>query len=190
MRHLIALCAAALLLAGCATRLDPNDPARAGQSVSFVNSLGWTHALSGKPDGMRTAWPLDAMRSEALTEEFPLAQVKQCDATGAICRWGIVKARRTAGPARFVPGGVALELELAVNVDRHQEVRRPDLKLAMSIPVDVSALRSERVVKRALVLEYGIVHQIELDYGISFKACVQRLDAARQPVDQCAIAYF
>jgi hypothetical protein len=186
MRHLIALCAAALLLAGCATRLDPNDPARAGQSVSFVNSLGWNHALTG----MSTAWPLEPMRSEPATEEFPLAQVKQCDSTGTICRWGIVKARRTAGPARFVPGGVALELELAVNVDRHQEVRRPGQQLAMSIPADVSALRSERLVKRALVLEYGIVHQIELDYGISFKACVQRLDAARQPVEQCAIDYF
>ncbi len=189
MRPLISLCAAVLLLAGCATRLDPHDPARAGQSVSFVNSLSWTHALTGKPDGMRTAWPLDTMRSEPATEPFPLTQVKQCDSAG-ICRWGIVKARRTAGPARFVPGGVALEIEVAVNVDRHQEMRRPELQLAMSIPVDVSALRSDRLVKRALVLEYGIVHHIELDYGISFKACVQRLDAARQPVDQCAIEYY
>jgi hypothetical protein len=187
MRPIISLCAAALVLAGCATAPDPHDPARSGHSAALVNRLGWTHALSGKADGMRTSWPLAALEEAGRREYFPLAQVKQCE--GEICRWGIVKARRWVGPVHYVEGGVALEFELALNVDRRQEVRRPEQDLAMAIPADVSTLRAERLVKRALVLEYGKVHRIELDFGITYDICVQRLDAAGQPLTACAIAY-
>lgn len=189
MRPLISLAVAVLLsLAGCASRPGPNDPARSQQTVTLVNSLTWTNAMSGKPDGLRSAWPLAEL--ERHTERFPLAQVKRCDEALGTCSWGVLRAQRTLGKPAYVPGGVALELEVMVDVDRTQEVRRPEQNVAMTIPADVSALRARRDVKQALVLEYGKVHHIDFDFGIGFDVCLLRLDAARQPVDKCEIPYL
>lgn len=189
MRPFFLLSAAALLsLAGCVSLPGPNDPARQQQTVSLVNSLTWTNAMTGKGDGLRSAWPLAELVQH--TEHFPLAQVKRCDEVASTCSWGVLKARRTVGQTTYVPGGVALDLEVVVEVDRTQEVRRAGQNLAMTIPADVSALRARRDVRQALVLEYGKVHHIDFDFGIGFDLCLLRLDAARQPIDKCEIPYL
>lgn len=187
MRVFISLPAAALvLLAGCAARPGQHDPVRNNQTVSLVNSLSWTNALTGKADAMRTSWPLARLKHH--TERFPLAQVKRCDAEGA-CSWGVLNAQRTIGPASFVAGGVALEVEVTFDVDRRQEVRHGGERMGMAIPADVSALRARRTMRQAVVLEYGKVHHIGFDFGIGYHLCVQRLNAARKPVDDCEIPY-
>ncbi|WP_181372983.1 hypothetical protein [Massilia glaciei] len=165
-----------------------DDPARNKQTVSLVNSLEWTNPVSGKPDGARTAWPLGDLGKH--TEHFPLGQVKQCDATGAICRWGVLSAHRNIQKLRFVPGGVALDVRVVVDVDRHQEMRREGANTAMTLPSDVSALRSSKALTQSLLLEYGKVHNIDFDFGIRYRVCVQRLDAARNYVEQCPIAHI
>ncbi len=62
------------VLSGCTLMRNPNDPARAKQTVSIVNAMTWTNPLSGKRDGVRTAWPLARLASHE--EIFPLAQIK------------------------------------------------------------------------------------------------------------------
>ncbi|MES3022886.1 MAG: hypothetical protein V4857_15035 [Pseudomonadota bacterium] len=153
-----------------------------------MNSLAWTNPLSGKPDGARTAWPVGVLGKH--TEYFPLAQVKQCDAGGAICRWGVLSAHRNIQKLRFVPGGVALDVRVVVDVDRHQEMRRDGASTAMTLPPDVSALRSTKTLTQSVVLQYGKVHSIDFDFGIRYQVCVQRLDAARNNVEQCPIAHI
>lgn len=175
--------AALLALAGCAC-VAP-EPAI---TVSVINSLSFDNALTGKRDGLRSAWPMDTLART--TEHFPLAQVKQCGASSAVCNWGVLNARRTFGSVKKVEGGVALELDLLVDVDRSQLVNRMDQNASMTIPADVGALKASRSVKRKLVLEYGTIHKIPLDFGISFELCALRLDAARQPMDKCELAYF
>ena len=182
MRPFIPLTAALLALAGCAALQGKHDPARNKQTVSLVNSLAWTNAVSGNADALRTAWPLSGAGSQA--EQFALAQVKRCDAAGA-CSWGVVKAQRTVSAPRYVAGGVALDLELALDVDRRHEVVHGGEKLALAIPADVAALAAKRTVRKPLVLTYGKVERIELDFGIGYKVCVQRIDAAGKPVDAC-----
>lgn len=189
MRPFIPFTAAALLaLAGCAVVPDQHDSARANQTVSLVNSLSWTDAVSGKPDALRTAWPLHAAGATH-TEQFPLAQVKRCDAAGA-CSWGVVKAQRTMSAARHVAGGVALDVELALDVDRRHEMLQGAEKLVLAIPADVAALTAKRTVRKSLVLTYGKVERIALDFGIGYNICAQRLDAGGRPVDACEIPYM
>lgn len=181
MRTILSLSTAFLLaLAGCAG--VPQDP-----PVSVINSLSWDNAMSGKRDGLRSAWPLDGLPNA--TEHFPLAQIKQCDSAG-VCSWGVLNARRTIGKTRKVAGGVAVELDLVVDVDRSQQVARPDQNGSMTIPADVGALQAKKRLQREVVLEFGKVQRIELDYGIRFEMCAFRFDAARQPMEQCEIAYF
>lgn len=177
-----------LALAACAMFSGPYDPVRNKQTVSLVNSLSWTNALSGKRDGMRTAWPLATL--DRHTEHFPIAQISQCDQAGQACRWGVLNARRTYGNIRYVPGGVTLDVDLLIDVDRRQEVRRAGANSALAIPADVPALRAKRAFRRSVALEYGKAHRIDFDFGIAFELCALRLDAARKNVDNCDVAFF
>ncbi|MCC6069973.1 hypothetical protein ACFSQU_03445 [Massilia sp. GCM10020059] len=187
MRPTISITAAALLaVAGCTVMPGPHDPARTHHTVSLVNSLSWTHAVSDKPDALRTAWPLAGLARH--TEQFPLAQVKQCDAAG-VCSWGVLKARRTLSAPRYVAGGVAVDVELAVDVDRSHDALQGGENVAMAIPADVPALSAKRTVRKSLVLQYGKVERIGLDFGIGYDLCAQRLDKAGNAVDACDIPF-
>ncbi len=182
MRFHVTLAAAALsMLAGCATD-RPAMPA-----VSLINSLSFDNAMSGKRDGLRSAWPADTL--SGASEQFPMAQLKQCNAAG-VCSWGVLKAQRSFGKVEPVPGGVRVELEVAIDVNRSHRAAQGGEQAAMSIPADVSALQIRRSEKRSMVLEYGKVMQIDLNYGIRYELCALRLDAARTPLDTCEIAYF
>ncbi len=188
MRPLNAMSAAALLaMAGCAASPALHDPARTGHTVSLVNNLSWSNAVSGKPDALRTAWPLASLTQH--TEQFPLAQVKQCDATG-VCKWGVLKAVRTLSAPRFVAGGVALDLELSIDVGRARDALQGGETVAMVIPADVPALEGKRTVRRPVVLHYGQVERIGLGFGIAYELCAQRLNAAGDPVDVCDIPFL
>jgi hypothetical protein len=181
MRPIRLACAAAmLLLAGCASA--PQEA-----PVSLINSLSFDNPMSGMRDGLRSAWPLTALSHAR--ENFPLAQVRQCASAG-VCSWGVLSAHRSFGKVRRIAGGVAVELDLEVDVDRSQSVARSEQVGAMSIPADVGALHARRRVQHEVVLPFGKVERIDLDYGIRFELCAFRLDAARQPMEQCEIPYF
>ena len=173
---------AMLALSGCASTPAPDAPA-----ISIINSLSFDHAMSGKRDGLRTAWPMDRLAGSS--EHFPLAQVKRCDATG-VCRWGVLDASRRFGAVRLVPDGVAAQVEVMVHVDRSQQAQRTGLNAAMTIPADVAALQTRRTEKREVVLPFGKVVSIEFEHGIRYELCALRLDAARKHIDKCDIAYF
>lgn len=188
MRPLIFITAAALLaLAGCAAMPGPHDPARTNHTVSLVNSLSWTNAVSDKPDSLRSAWPLAGLTQH--TEQFPLAQVKQCDAAG-VCSWGVLKAQRTLSAPRYVAGGVAVDVDLAVDVERSHDALQGGETVAMAIPADVPALTAKRTVRKTLVLPYGKVERVDLDFGIGYDLCAQRLDTAGKAVDACEIPFM
>ncbi|SHH20889.1 hypothetical protein [Massilia sp. CF038] len=171
---------AALALAGCASA--PPDP-----PVSLINSLSFDNPMSGKRDGLRSAWPVHSLTGSS--EHFPLAQLRQCDAAGN-CSWGVLRAQRSFGTVRAVDGGVSLELDLMVDVDRSQHAATPQQNGSMTIPANVGALQARQHVQRALFLPYGKVETITLDFGVRFDLCAFRLDAARQPTDQCDLPYF
>ena len=175
--------AALLAIAGCSS-----VPPAAAPTVSVVNSLSFANAMSGKRDGLRSAWPMHQLAQT--TEQFPLAQIKQCDQAGAACSWGVLNAKRTFGRVRAVPAGVALAYELVLDVDRSQRAHGKLQNAAMTIPADVGALALKRTVKREVVLEYGKVQRVELEHGISYELCALRLDAERKPIDTCAIDYI
>ena len=188
MRPLNLLAAAALLaLGGCAASPSLHDPARTGHTVSLVNKLSWTNAMSGKPDALRTAWPLASLKQHI--EQFPLAQVKQCDAAGG-CKWGAMKAQRVLSAPRYVAGGVVLDLELFIDVGRSRAALQGGEAVAMTIPSDVPALEGARIVRKSVMLPYGKVERIDLDFGIAYDLCAQRLNAAGQPVDRCEIPFL
>jgi hypothetical protein len=179
MRPSFYLAAAALLaLAGCASVAPDAAPA-----VSVINSLTYDNAISGQRDGERTAWPLAGLARSS--EPFPMAQVKQCDADGARCSWGVMKAQRSFGKVTLVPGGVSVELEVAVEVDRSLRNKNSEQDTTMTIPANVGALQAKRVQKRSMVLEFGKVTRIDFNYGISYEVCAQR-----QALDQCALSAF
>ena len=182
MRLPLTFAATALLaLAGCAT--DRADM----PSASLVNSLSFDNAMTGKRDGLRSAWPVDKLARS--TEQFPMAQVKQCNAAG-MCSWGVLKAHRSFGKVEPVPGGMRVELEVTIDVNRSHSAAQGGEQAAMVIPSNVSALQARRTEKRTMVLEYGKVTRLDLNYGIGYDLCVLRLDAARTPLDKCEIAYF
>ena len=188
MRPLNSITAAALLaLAGCAASPGLHDPAPTDQTVSLVNRLSWTNAVSGKPDALRTAWPLAGLAQH--TEQFPLAQLKQCDAAGA-CKWGVLKAQRMLSAPRNVAGGVAVDLELSIDVGRDRDALQGGETVAVTIPADVPALEGERTVRKSLVLPYGKVERIALDYGVAYELCVQRLNGGGEPIDNCDIPHL
>jgi hypothetical protein len=181
-----AMLACTLALAGCAG-FSPNDPAREKQYVSVINSLTWTNPLSGKRDGMRSGWPLADTKSH--TEQFPLAQLKQCAPDGA-CAWGVMQAQRSFAAYRYVPGGVQIDLTLGLDIDRRQEMHQPGLHGAMKIPSDVAALKASKLEQRTLSLQYGKVEHLEFDFGVSYDICALRYDAAGKPLDVCPIPYI
>ncbi|MBZ2208598.1 hypothetical protein [Massilia soli] len=188
MRPLNSIVVAVLLaLAGCAAVPGLHDPARTNQAVSLVNMLSWTNAVSDKPDALRTAWPLAALTQH--TEQFPLTQVKQCDAAG-VCKWGVLKAQRMLSAPRYVAGGVAVDLALSIDVGRAGDALQGGETVALAIPADVQALEGKRTVRKPLVLPYGKVERIDLGFGIAYDLCAQRLNAAGQPVDSCDIPYL
>ncbi len=177
----------ALTLSACGVLSGAGDPVPEPRYVSVVNSLSWTDAVSGKRDGRRTSWPLDKLKGQI--EEFPLAQLKQCDQAG-VCAWGMLRAQRTLLAYRYATGGVKLELELALDVDRRQEARGDDYHAAMAVPSDIPALRMSKKLRPSLMLEYGKVQHLQFDYGVSFDVCVLRYDAAGGALDQCDIPYI
>ncbi len=174
---------AALACAGCNVLPVADKP-----YVSIINSLSWTNPMTGKPDGVRTAWPIKVLHKHV--EPFPLAQVKKCDDASAACAWGVMNAGRTLTQLGTLPNGVTLELEVSVDIARQQEIRRPDYNGSMRIPSDVPALSSRRVVKQVIGLDYGKVHRIEFDNGVTFALCAARHDEARQALDACDIPFF
>jgi hypothetical protein len=180
--------AAMLAVSGCANLLPSHDPVKDGQHVSIVNSLTWTNPLTGKGDGARTSWPLKSLKGHVLA--FPLAQLRQCDAGGDACAWGVMSATRTVEKISYVPGGVQLDLTLSVDVDRKQEVHRPEFNASMSIPSNVEALRSTKTVHNTVTLEYGKVQQIDFDFGVRFSVCALRYDEAGKALDVCDIPYI
>lgn len=175
------LAVATLALTACTSTPPPYAP-----SVSVVNSLSFDHPMTGKRDGLRSAWPMDQLGGA--TEQFPMAQVKHCDAAG-LCRWGVLKAYRRVGSVRQVPNGIAIDVEVAVDIERSQRASATGLQAAMTIPNDVAALELKRTEKRELVLPFGQVHRIDFGHGIHYELCALRLTSARQSVDQCEIAY-
>lgn len=174
---------AVLALCGCAVQ---HDPARRQQAASLVDSLSWIDAVSGMRDAHRGVWPVDKLGTH--TERFPLFQVKRCDAAG-LCSWGVVDARRTLSGARYVEGGVALDVEVTLNIDRRHESSLKGEKIVVAIPSDVAALQDKRTQKKALVLQYGKVERVVISDGVSYDLCVQRFDASRKPVEECPIPY-
>ncbi len=186
MRLFSLLPAVALLaVAGCAS-IDTLDPQRSGQAVSLVDSLSFTNAMSGQPDALYVARPLGGNASH--TDYFPMAQLKQCGTDGGACRWGVMTAQRVLDKTRYLESGVALQVEVKVDVDRRQQVKRPDYAMAMAIPADVPALQAANTIKRDLVLDYGKVQRIEFPFGVVYHVCATRMDAARQPMDKCDLA--
>lgn len=192
----IALTAAApLLLAGCALMRSPHDPAKDKQTVSVVNSLSWTNPMTGKRDGVRTSWPLSQLNGHE--EVFPLAQLRECpDERKAsqnpkmACAWGVLAAERKIDRFRYQPGGVELDLALAIDIDRRQEMRRMEMKTAMNIASDVPALKYKKKIQQSVTLAYGQVQHIQLSHGLSFDICARRLDASGRALDQCDIPYI
>jgi hypothetical protein len=169
-----------LALAGCAGVSPGTLP-----SVSVVNSLTFDNAMSGKRDGLRSTWPAATLSGSS--EHFPMAQVKQCDKDGAACSWGVLKAHRSFAKARVTPGGMEVDFEVLVDVDRSHQAKTKDQDTTMTIPANVSALQRKRLEKRTMVLAYGKPARIEFGYGINYDVCAQRLDAQGKPLDQCEI---
>lgn len=190
LRLVIYACLAALV-AGCASQgaptVTPKEIAQEEQYVSIVNSLTWTNPMTGKRDGLRSSWPLKGLKGQ--DEQFPLAQVRECNPAGA-CTWGVMLAHRKLNEFTYVDGGVTVDLTLGLNIDRRQEVKRPDYQAAMAIPSDVAVIRVVRELVRKLDLKYGKVQHVDADYGVRLDVCVLRYDAAGQALDVCDIPYI
>ena len=176
----------ALLLSACAT--NPNDPVKDGQYVSLVSSLSWTNPLTGKRDGSRSSWPVKTLQGH--DEAYPLAQIRQCDQAGKACAWGVMRAHRKVAKVAYGPAGVTVELALAIDIDRRQEVHQADFNAAMAIPSDIPALRFRKELKQTFTLSYGKVQHIDLEYGLSFDLCALRYDAVGRALDRCEIPYI
>lgn len=179
--------ASTLLLSACAG-LDTPAGLQPGQTVAIVNSLSWDNPLSGKRDGVRTSWPIKDGKVAA--EYFPLAQLKQCEAGGNACAWGVMRAKRSAPTLAYAEGGVDVALSVSMEVARRQDARQGETQTAMAIPQDVAALSGKRQVQPSWKLKYGKVEQVELDYGVRYQMCVQRYDAAGKAIDTCDIPFI
>ncbi|TDY30277.1 hypothetical protein [Janthinobacterium sp. 75] len=184
---LSSLAATGLLLSACASLGTPAG-LQAGQTVAIVNSLSWDNPLTGKRDGVRTSWPIKD--GKIAPEYFPLAQLKQCDADGKPCAWGVMRAQRGAPTLAYTDGGVDLALNVSIDVARRQDARQGETQTAMAIPQDVAALAGRQQLQPSWKLKYGKVEQVELDYGVRYQVCVQRYDAAGKAIDTCAIPFI
>jgi hypothetical protein len=168
---------AGVLLSGCAMWRDAHDPARNQQYVVVVNSMTWPQAASGKLDGTRTVWPLQQLGNHE--EIFPLAQLKHCP-DALPCAWGVLSASRS----------ITLDLGLNVDVHRRQQDRRRNFHTSIAIPADVPAISYQRVLQESVSLPYGKVYRVDMDYGITYQLCAQRVDAAGKALDKCEIPYI
>ena len=177
--------AAALALAGCASVAPP---AAVQPAVMLVDSLYFTNAMDGKPDVQRTVRALNAAAPDIAY--FPMAQVKECEKEGAQCSWGVLNAQRTVDSVRVTPTGVALKVDVLVDIDRRQQVNRPDYVMAMAIPSDIPALQAKQTIKQDMVVEFGKPTRVELKHGVVYQLCAMRMDAAREPIDKCNITDF
>jgi hypothetical protein len=187
MKFLFLVPLAGILLSGCAMWRNPNDPARNKQYVVVVNAMTWPNAASGKLDGTRTVWPLEQLVNNE--EVFPLAQLKHCP-DALPCAWGVLSASRNVTRYNYEAGGVALDLGLNVDVHRRQQVRRRNFHTSIAIPADVPALSYQHVLQESISLPYGKVYRVDMDYGVKYALCAQRVDAAGKPLDQCDIPYI
>jgi hypothetical protein len=180
------------LLAGCGMMRNQNDPAKAGQTVSVINAMTWTNPLTGKRDGVRTAWPLAQLAGHE--EIFPLAQIKNCPkqegAAPAPCTWGVLSASRAITRYDYFAGGVALDLGVLVDVHRRQQDRRRNFHTSMAIPADVPALQYRKNVQQGVALPYGKVHRIDFEHGLRYEICARRLDKNGRALDECDIPYI
>jgi hypothetical protein len=165
-----------LALAGCAS-VAPDGAA----PVSVINSVSFDNAMTGQRDGQRTTWPTATLARSS--EQFPMAQVKQCDKDGAACSWGVMKAERSFGKVKEVPGGLLVDVEVAVDVERSLRTKNSEQDTTMTIPANVGALQGRRVEKRAITLAYGKVARIDFNYGISYELCAQR-----KALDNCVLS--
>lgn len=181
------LAATGVLLSAC---VSPGTPVglQPGQTVAIVNSLSWDNPLTGKRDGVRTSWPIKD--GKIAPEYFPLAQLKQCEAGGKPCAWGVMRAQRGAPTLHYADGGVDLAVRVAIDVARRQDARQEETQMAMAIPQDVAALAGQQQVQPSWKLKYGKVEQVELDYGVRYQVCVQRYDATGKAIDTCAIPFI
>ncbi|WEF30710.1 hypothetical protein [Pseudoduganella chitinolytica] len=177
-----------VLLSGCAMMRNAHDPARDKQTVTVVNAMTWTNPLSGKRDGVRTAWPLAQLANHE--EIFPLAQIKQCDGAQLPCRWGVLSASRSITRYEYIAGAVTLDLGLLVDVHRRQQDRRRNFHTSMAIPGDVPALTYRKTAKEGVVLPYGKVYRVEMEHGLRYEICAQRVDAGGRALDRCDIPYI
>ena len=128
---LSSLAATGLLLSACASLGTPVG-LQAGQTVAVVNSLSWDNPLTGKRDGVRTSWPIK--NGKIAPEYFPLAQLKQCEAGGKPCAWGVMRAQRGAPTLSYADGGVDLAVNVSIDVARRQDARQGETQTAMAIP--------------------------------------------------------
>jgi hypothetical protein len=46
------------------------------------------------------------------------------------------------------------------------------------------------VLQESISLPYGKVYRVDMDYGVKYALCAQRVDAAGKPLDQCDIPYI
>jgi len=176
------------MLSGCSMMRNPHDPARSKETVTVINALTWTNPMSGKRDGIRTAWPLAQLANHE--EIFPLAQIKQCDSAALPCKWGVLSAARSITRYEYIAGGVTLDVGLVVDVHRRQQDRRRNFHTSMAIPADVPALSYQKKEKEGVVLPYGRVYRVDMEYGIRYEICAQRVDAAGRALDKCDIPYI
>lgn len=187
MRVLLCLPLAGVVLSGCSMWRNPNDPAKDKQLVVVVNSLTWVNPVSGKTDGTRTSWPLEALANHE--ETFPLAQIKHCP-QGLPCAWGVLSAARNITRYTYEPGGITLDLGVDVDVHRRQQDRRRNFHTSMAVPSDVPALSYQKSLLQTVALPYGRVYRVDLEYGISYTVCAQRLSSDGHPIDKCDIPYI
>jgi hypothetical protein len=187
MKVLFLVPLAGVLLSGCAMWRNPHDPARNQQYVVVVNSMTWPNAATGKLDGTRTVWPLQQLGNHE--EIFPLAQLKHCP-DALPCAWGVLSASRSITRYSFAAGGITLDLGLNVDVHRRQQDRRRNFHTSIAVPSDVPAISYQRVVQESVSLPYGKVYRVDMDHGIKYQLCAQRVNAAGKALDQCDIPYI
>ncbi|MCE3264763.1 MAG: hypothetical protein K0R43_3842 [Pseudoduganella sp.] len=187
MKVLFLVPVAGLLLSGCAMWRNPHDPARNQQHVVVINAMTWPNAATGQLDGTRTAWPLQQLVSHE--EIFPLAQLKHCP-DALPCAWGVLSASRNITRYNYEPGGITLDLGLNVDVHRRQQDRRRNFHTSIAVPSDVPAISYQRVLQESVSLPYGKVYRVDMDHGITYRLCAQRVDAAGKALDLCAIPYI
>lgn len=184
MKLLFLVPLAGVLVSGCSMWRNPNDPARNKQYVVVVNSMTWPDSASGRTDGKRTVWPLEQLGNHE--EIFPLAQLKYCP-PALPCAWGVLSASRNVTRYKYEAGGVTLDLGMNVDVHRRQQDRRRNSHTSIAIPADVPAMSYQRVLQETVSLPYGKVYSVDMDYGIKYQLCAQRMDAAGKPLDKCEI---